>query len=64
MKCPLCGREFQESEANTACSGCLITRNCHIMKCPNCGYEIPEEPKLIKAFKAWKEGKNGIRRKS
>ncbi len=34
-----------------------------MIRCPNCNYEIPEEPGLIKAFKAWKERKGGTKGK-
>lgn len=66
MKCPFCGNEFHEEDAATACHGCIMAKDCHMKKCPNCGYEIPVELKFIKAFKAWREGKskNGINRKS
>jgi hypothetical protein len=59
----LCGCQFREEEAKAACKGCPLGGGCHMMRCPNCNYEIPEEPKLIKALKAWKERKNGIRGK-
>ena len=55
MKCPLCGHQFREDEGKAACKGCLMASGCRMIKCPNCGYDIPEEPRLIKAFKAWKE---------
>ncbi|MEE9399570.1 MAG: hypothetical protein V3V23_04810 [Dehalococcoidales bacterium] len=63
MKCPLCGNQFQEKEAQAACTGCPLAGACHMVRCPNCGYDIPGEPKLIKAFKAWRR-ENGTRGKS
>jgi len=49
MKCGLCSWEFDEDEArSSACSGCLKIVDCHMIKCPKCGYEVPEEPKWIK----------------
>ncbi len=47
MKCTFCGFEFNENEAEDACRGCPI-KKCDMSKCPNCGYEILPEPKLIK----------------
>ena len=63
MKCPLCGNEFREEEGKATCKGCPLGGACHMLRCPNCNYEIPEEPKLIKAIKAWKERKVGTGRK-
>ncbi len=51
MKCSFCGHEFDENEAVPACSGCLMSKNCKLVKCPNCGYEMPKEPKWLKAIK-------------
>ncbi len=55
MKCPLCGLEFKEEEGQAACKGCLAAGSCHLIKCPNCGYEVPIEPALIKKIRKWKE---------
>ncbi len=55
MKCDLCGFEFREEQAGAACKGCSFSRSCSLIKCPNCGYEIPKEPGFIKALKKWKE---------
>ncbi len=64
MKCALCGFEFEEKN-NQACKGCPIAGACHMIKCPNCGYEMPAETGLIKALKALRSNKNdGIGRKS
>jgi len=54
MKCPLCGYEFQEADAEASCQGCPMAGGCHMVKCPNCGYDVLKEPKLIKALKAWR----------
>ena len=65
MKCALCGNEFTEEEAAGSCRGCIMASGCHMLKCPNCGYEIPKEPGLIKLIRDWTERrKNGTRRKS
>lgn len=55
MKCQLCGLEFKEEDGQAACKGCAISKSCGLIKCPNCGYEIPREPGLIKKLKRWKE---------
>ncbi|MFQ6042513.1 MAG: hypothetical protein ACE5PV_16790 [Candidatus Poribacteria bacterium] len=54
MKCSLCGFEFTESEGKSACHSCPLAKgkgSCKLFKCPNCGYEIPAEPKWIKFLK-------------
>ncbi|OGO22425.1 MAG: hypothetical protein A2Z28_00880 [Chloroflexi bacterium RBG_16_51_9] len=64
MKCPMCGWQFREEDAKTACDGCPIGGSCGMIKCPNCNYEMPAEPKLIKALRVWKERNIGTGRKS
>jgi rubredoxin len=61
MKCPLCGYQFQEKDGEAACRGCPLAVTCRMTRCPNCGFDIPEEPKLIKAFKAWRRRENGVK---
>jgi hypothetical protein len=52
MKCALCGFEYGENDTIKACSKCPMSRGkCKLQKCPNCGYETPAEPKLIKFIK-------------
>lgn len=48
MKCGLCGHEFDIEQAELACRGCPLTPNCHLIRCPRCGYETPPEAALIK----------------
>ncbi|NOX97382.1 MAG: hypothetical protein GXO98_04865 [Nitrospirae bacterium] len=50
MKCSLCGYEFEEKETSSACVGCPLTKGCQLIKCPNCGYEVPAEPRWLKRF--------------
>jgi hypothetical protein len=28
------------------------------VKCPNCGYEMPKEPRWLKIIKGWRKPKN------
>ena len=64
MKCPLCGCRFQEQDSQAACAGCPLTGTCHRVRCPNCGYDMPVEPKLVKALRAWIRRDNGTSGKS
>ena len=52
MKCSLCGAVF-EPRQNT-CGGCTLRKDCRLICCPNCGFEIPEESKLITWLKEHK----------
>jgi len=45
IKCTLCGAVFEPGE-NT-CGGCVVRKDCELICCPNCGFGIPGESKLI-----------------
>ncbi|MEI7905319.1 MAG: hypothetical protein WCI43_07895 [Candidatus Firestonebacteria bacterium] len=48
-KCSMCGKEFGEEEAGTGCKNCpMHSKGCNLIRCPNCGYEWPPEPKWLK----------------
>ncbi|MBI4294784.1 MAG: hypothetical protein HY669_01290 [Chloroflexi bacterium] len=61
MKCPLCGLEYSETEA-VACRGCPLARSCALVRCPNCGYEVPAEPGLVKAIRQRRKKQHEARR--
>ena len=63
MKCPLCGLEFEKDEGMKACAGCPVARGCHKLRCPNCGYEMPEETGLVRLLKSWRSHRAGTERK-
>ncbi len=48
MKCSLCGFEFDQRKADLACQGCFTAKGCKLVKCPDCGYEMPPEPEWLK----------------
>ena len=58
MKCTLCGYEFDKNESVSSCAGCLMSKGCGMMRCPNCGYEVPTEPKSLSILRNWRN-KNG-----
>ena len=64
MKCSLCSYQFQEEGVKAACEGCPLAGTCRMVRCPNCGYDMPIEPKLVRAFKAWRRRENGTTGKS
>jgi len=61
-RCPLCGREFGESEAQVGCRGCPVAGKCNMIRCPNCGYEIPGESRLLRALKSLRRTARGTGR--
>ena len=60
MKCPLCGNNFDEKNCEQGCKNCPVKKKCNLVKCPNCGYEIPISPEwLDKLLKKREKDKNG-----
>ncbi len=47
MRCDFCGYTFSADAAEIACSACPLAGNCHLVRCPRCGYEMPPEAKLV-----------------
>ncbi len=62
MKCTLCGCEFDEKAAQKACSGCRLVKNCELIRCPNCNFEMVPEPKWIKRLRDKRGNKDDIDR--
>lgn len=62
VHCSFCGASFPpEKAAQSACATCLIGKAkgkdaCGFRKCPNCGYEIPVEPKWVAATRSFLSG--------
>jgi hypothetical protein len=52
VKCTLCGYEFNEEQARGTCRGCAFSKGCDLVKCPNCGMDIPRTPKWIEKLKS------------
>ncbi|OJX40307.1 MAG: hypothetical protein BGO78_15200 [Chloroflexi bacterium 44-23] len=57
MKCSFCGYSFAIDEGENACGSCPLTGNCHLIRCPHCGYEMPPEAKLVRWFRNLKRKK-------
>ena len=53
MKCTLCGIEFNENQEQSACRSCPVVKGCRLIQCPNCGFEIPPEPRWLKTLWGW-----------
>ncbi len=61
MNCSLCGYQFQEDESVTKCEGCPFIKGCNLIRCPNCGLEVPAEPKILKFLKKRRRIKIGVK---
>ena len=48
MKCTMCGYQFAQKSGKAACKSCPLSTGCGMVCCPNCGFEIPVEPKWLK----------------
>jgi len=46
--CALCGTAFDLADASSSCKGCVLATGCDLIRCPNCGYETPKEPRWLK----------------
>lgn len=44
MICRECGTEFDETANEAACGICAMRSHCAMVKCPNCGVEMPRPP--------------------
>ncbi len=53
MICSCCCKAFEGEEAKKECSNCSMFGACKKVKCPHCGYEMPQEASLIKFFKKY-----------
>lgn len=53
MKCSLCGHEFAQTEAHQACQKCWLARFCALVRCPNCGFEMPADDKLAERLETY-----------
>jgi len=49
MLCSLCGYNFDEEKSKSGCNLCFLKKDCGLVKCPNCGIEIPKDS-LIKTM--------------
>ncbi len=58
MRCSLCGYQFEEDESVVVCAGCPLSKNCNMVRCPNCGFEVPAESELVRILKDRRKEKN------
>lgn len=60
MTCSLCGYEF-DRDVLSCHAGCPLAEGCHIICCPNCGYQMVDETRsgTLKLFQGLKERVTG-----
>jgi predicted amidophosphoribosyltransferase len=52
LACPLCQTEIPP-DAESCHAECPLARHCGLIRCPNCGYEMPRESKLVSLIRRW-----------
>lgn len=57
MTCAFCRREFTEQDAQKTCGKCSLFGGCKNLKCPYCGYEMPQVPSIFKKLPFSREKK-------
>ena len=58
MICSFCNREFSEAQRQKTCQNCSLFAGCSFVKCPYCGYETPDKPRIFKWLKQRKDKNN------
>ncbi len=52
MNCAFCAAELDAVSARS-CSGCSLGAGCRSICCPSCGYQTPQEPRIIARLRGW-----------
>jgi len=60
MICRECGTEFDEKQSEVACALCCARSHCSMVKCPNCGIEMPRPPHPLTLLKEKLFGKKNM----
>ncbi len=56
MKCAFCGHAFEPAAQHAVCRRCSLFGRCKMIKCPQCGYETPPEPRwLRRIIERWRK---------
>ena len=50
MNCSWCRQDFDVKQGRVACRHCALFGGCRKVKCPHCGYEMPEEPRVLQVL--------------
>jgi hypothetical protein len=57
MNCPFCNFNLNLVDIKKLCEGCVTTKGCTMIKCPNCGYETIPDPDILKLIKKMRKEK-------
>jgi rubredoxin len=49
VRCALCGLVYEPEAAS--CASCPMARGCRVVRCPRCGYAVPEESSLVRLWR-------------
>lgn len=52
-RCPMCGCTYDEGQSRSSCDVCPLHHGCHLLRCPNCGYEVPGPTRLTRWLSRW-----------
>jgi len=44
LVCGFCAAEFRQDWGQPVCRACPLAGMCHMVRCPQCGYENPVPP--------------------
>ena len=53
VACPLCGAYYREEDGRSCRVRCPLERGCRLLRCPECGYEVPAPSRLTRALARW-----------
>ena len=53
MRCGYCHLEFREETCGTSCQGCTFRVGCRSVRCPRCGYHMPEPSPWLEQLGNW-----------
>lgn len=57
MNCPVCGMRFRVEQAKTSCESCPMSKNCMMVRCPNCGFEAVPDKEDMKKIRSMRYGR-------
>ncbi len=56
VTCPVCAAHFTESDGRACRASCPLPSGCHLLSCPNCGYEMPAPTRFTRWLGRWLGG--------
>ncbi|HXQ23203.1 MAG TPA: hypothetical protein VN812_16115 [Candidatus Acidoferrales bacterium] len=53
ITCPFCGTHYSEAEGRVCHVECPLQRQCRLLSCPYCAYEVPAPSRLTRRLSRW-----------